>query len=89
MTAPSLADPHSPPPEQLVMNRELAQAVERALWELPVQQRAALELRSLGHSLVEMAQMLEISHANARVQLHRARATLAARLKSFLEQNVS
>ena len=33
--------------------------------------------------------MLEISHANARVLLHRARRTLAARLRPFIEDHVT
>jgi RNA polymerase sigma factor (sigma-70 family) len=72
-------------PECEAIRGELEAAVAEALAELPVSQRAIVELRSLGHSLPEAADMLEISHANARVLLHRARRTLAARLRHFIE----
>jgi RNA polymerase sigma-70 factor (ECF subfamily) len=71
-------------PEQLAMYGELEVAVGEALSTLPFMQRAAVELRSLGHSLAEVAEILEISHANARVTLHRARQVLSERLAGFL-----
>lgn len=81
----ALADRRTAEPIQGAILRELEQAVAEAMNELPVAQRAAVELRSLGHTLVEVAEMLEVSHANARVILHRARATLAVRLQPFIE----
>jgi DNA-directed RNA polymerase specialized sigma24 family protein len=33
--------------------------------------------------------MLEISHSNVRVMLHRARRTLATRLRPFIEDHVT
>jgi RNA polymerase sigma factor (sigma-70 family) len=85
----SLADRSEAGPEQRAIHGELEDAVAVALAELPVTQRAIVELRSLGHSLVEIADMLEISHANARVSLHRARQTLATRLRPFIEDPVT
>jgi RNA polymerase sigma-70 factor (ECF subfamily) len=76
-------------PEHRAIREELEAAVATALTELPVTQRAIVELRSLGHSLVEIADMLEISHANARVMLHCARRTLATRLGPFIEDHVT
>jgi len=84
----ALPDPASPEPVQIAMQRELEQAVDTAMRALPLNQRAAIELRSLGHSLEEVAEILETSHGNARVLLHRARVTLADRLKSHLEDHV-
>jgi RNA polymerase sigma factor (sigma-70 family) len=81
----ALADRRTAEPIQGAILRELEQAVAEAMNELPVAQRAAVELRSLGHTLVEVAEMLEVSHANARVILHRARETLAVRLQPFIE----
>lgn len=75
-------------PQQGAMHHELEDAVDKALAELPVQQRAVVELRSLGHSLLEIAEMLDISHANARVLLHRARTQLTESLAPFLEENI-
>ncbi len=60
-----------PIPDQRVMGKELEQAIETSLAALPVSQRTAIELRSMGYSLVDIAEVLHISHANARVQLHR------------------
>lgn len=73
-------------PSQEAMRRELEDAVANALAQLPIPQRAAIELRSLGHSLTEIAEMLEVSYANARVILHRARTSLAVQLQSFIEE---
>jgi RNA polymerase sigma factor (sigma-70 family) len=76
-------------PEQQAMTRELEQAVGTALAELPVNQRAVVELSSMGYSLVEIAEMLEITQGNARVILHRARQSLAVRLRPHSEENVT
>lgn len=73
-------------PEQLAIRNELGRALDAALNDLPATQRAAIQLRSLGHSLFEVAAMLDISYANARVQVHRARAALAERLRPFLTE---
>jgi RNA polymerase sigma-70 factor (ECF subfamily) len=76
-----------PAPEQQLMYHELEAAVGEALAELDVQQRAVVELRAHGHSLVEVAEMLEITQSNTRVLLHRARKKLAKRLQPFLEEH--
>src|SRR5690606_11276921 len=75
----SAVAPHAGP-EQLAMYGELEAAVGKALSTLPLPQRAAVELRSLGHSLAEVAEILDLSPGNARVVLHRARQALAVRL---------
>ncbi|MBL8851183.1 MAG: sigma-70 family RNA polymerase sigma factor [Planctomycetaceae bacterium] len=76
-------------PYRGAIHRELETAIAHALAALPVNQRAVVELRSLGHSLLEVADMLDISHANARVLLHRARTQLADALAPYLEENVT
>ena len=81
----ALADGRADQPVQRAILHELEQAVVAAMSELPVAQRAAIELRSMGHSLIEVADMLEISPANARVVLHRARTALATKLHPFIE----
>lgn len=82
-----LLDRTASEPIQIVMQRELEQTVEMAMNELSVEQRAAIELRSLGHSLVDVADMLNLSHGNARVILHRARTILAEKLRPYLEED--
>ncbi len=81
-----LADRRAVDPLENVMGRELERAVEAAMNKLPMAQRAAVELRVLGHTLIEVAEMLDISHANARVLLHRARTELAVQLSAFIEE---
>jgi len=76
------------PPESRLIQREMEKAIEQALADLPVNQRAVLELSSLGHSLVDVAEMVDVSHANARVLLHRARQSVAEKLKVFREGEV-
>lgn len=91
LTAPAdmgLADKVGSQPEQQAMHRELEAALKKALEELSTMQRAVIELRGLGFSLLDAAELLEISHANARTLLHRGRARLAQRLRPFLEENV-
>lgn len=86
---PEIAGRRGEQPDQQAHRRELEEAIAAALLELPVTQRAVVELRSLGHSLIDVAEMLELSPANARVVLHRARQALAARLRRFLEEHVA
>lgn len=73
-------------PVQTAMLGELSDAVDEALAALPVNQRAALELRVLGHAIDEIAQTLETTAGNVRVLLHRGREQLAERLKPYLEE---
>jgi len=81
----ALEDRKTPQPADSAMHQELQSEIALALEQLPLPQRAAIELRSLGHSLAEVADILEVSHANARVLLHRARAALAVRLRPYIE----
>jgi RNA polymerase sigma factor (sigma-70 family) len=71
-------------PLQIVIQKELEDAVEEAMAQLPVAQRAALELKSLGSSTQEIAEALGISASNAGVLVHRARKALAEWLASFM-----
>ncbi|HEV7282336.1 MAG TPA: RNA polymerase sigma factor [Pirellulaceae bacterium] len=64
---------------------ELSDALDAALGELPVEQRAAVELHAMGHSAGDIAEALETTPGNVRVLLHRGRARLAERLKPYLE----
>jgi RNA polymerase sigma-70 factor, ECF subfamily len=72
-------------PHELAACRELEDAVGIELAQLTVAQRGALELKSLGYSLEEIAETLGTSPGNARVLVHRARKILAERLARFLE----
>lgn len=77
------ADRHTLEPVGMLIYRELEEAVRQGLQTLPVQQRAALELKSLGHSQQEIAEMLEVSVSNAGVLVHRARQAMAEYLAPY------
>jgi RNA polymerase sigma-70 factor (ECF subfamily) len=81
-----LSDRAAAAPEQAVLQRELEQAVAEALARLPVPQRAALELKSLGHSLQEIGTALGTTPGNAAVLVHRARQAMAVHLAPYLEE---
>jgi RNA polymerase sigma-70 factor (ECF subfamily) len=81
---PEVEDRRQSGPLQEVIHRELEHAVETGIARLPVAQRAALELKSLGYSIQEIADALETSPSNAGVLIHRARKALAEGLTGFL-----
>ncbi len=71
-----------PTPEQLLVNKQSRQLVLDAIDNLPASYRAVLLLRDIEErSTAEVADLLEISEANVKIRLHRARAAL----KSLLE----
>jgi RNA polymerase sigma-70 factor (ECF subfamily) len=80
----ALADARACDPLHVAAQRELEGAVAAELGRLTVAQRGALELKSLGYSLNEIADALGISPSHAGVLVHRARKTLADRLARFL-----
>lgn len=81
LEAPSTADA----PAALAEYRELEEALAGGLARLSVAQRGAMELKSLGYSLDEIAEALGVSASNAGVLVHRARKALAEGLAPFLE----
>lgn len=72
-----VADRKAEEPGRAMLGKELERAIESGLARLPVQHRAALELKSLGHSQQEIAELLEITSSHAGVLVHRARKTMA------------
>ncbi|HEY0643115.1 MAG TPA: RNA polymerase sigma factor [Nocardioides sp.] len=71
--------------ESSVIAGEVRSQVRTAIDTLPDRQRTVVVLRDvLGHSSEEVCQMLEISAANQRVLLHRARAAVRAHLVPYL-----
>ena len=84
------AAPNAWPAEAAVEGSALAGEIRRELRAvldaLPERQRIVLTLRDvLGHTSDEVCRMLEISQANQRVLLHRARTAARAGLATYLE----
>jgi RNA polymerase sigma-70 factor (ECF subfamily) len=72
--------------EGSVLVGEVRGELRTAVDALPDRQRLVLTLRDvLGHSSDEVCRLLEISQANQRVLLHRARTAVRAGLAAYLE----
>jgi len=71
-------------PELLVLAGETMEQLRHALADLPDRQRVVITLRDVeGFSAAEVVAVLEISPANQRVLLHRARAFVRSRLEQY------
>lgn len=70
----------------LMEQQELQHQINKALSTLPAQQRAILMLRDVQQMEVsDVCNILDISHSNARVLLHRARLKLFETINTYLE----
>ena len=73
-----------PAPEQQTLAGEFRSQVAAALDQLPDSQRIVITLRDIeGYSSAEVCSILDISAANQRVLLHRARALVRGRLEDY------
>ena len=79
-----LANERSVDPGLAAEAGELESALEMGLAKLSVMQRAAIQLKSLGHSMDEIADTLGLTANNAGVLVHRARHSLALELAPYL-----
>ena len=71
-------------PESVVLSREILLQLDRAVSALPPRQRQVVTMRDVcGMSTEEVCAALDISPANQRVLLHRARAVLRAALADY------
>ncbi|WP_435010757.1 RNA polymerase sigma factor [Tundrisphaera lichenicola] len=84
--APGVEDRRMIEPIQPLLDRELESAIAEGLARLPMAQRAALELKSLGHTLREIAEVLGTTPGNASVLIHRARQLMVGQLACYLEE---
>jgi RNA polymerase sigma-70 factor (ECF subfamily) len=72
-------------PELEVLAGEVRAELAAAVEQLPDRQRAVLTLRDVeGYGAAEVCEILELTAANQRVLLHRARASVRARLAAYL-----
>lgn len=79
-------------PLDRILNHELGETLQEAILKLPKKYRIVLVLRDLeGFSTNETANILNLSKANIKVRLHRARLFLRDELKGYFkdEQNQS
>ncbi len=77
-------------PSEALERKELAEAIERAVRDLPVMYREVFVLRDQEQlSISEIARVLGVSTGLAKVRLHRARMMLQKRLAPFLKQALS
>jgi RNA polymerase sigma-70 factor, ECF subfamily len=73
-------------PDQKLLGRETLEVVKRRIENLPEAQRRVITMRDIaGCSAAEVCEALEISPANQRVLLHRARSKVRAALERHLD----
>ena len=76
-----------PDPEDAALAGELRRRAGAALAELPERQRVVLALRDVeGYDAAEVCSILDITAANQRVLLHRARAHVRRCLESYVAE---
>lgn len=82
-------DPHNDA-DKTVANRELKLVIENALQQIPLDYRMAFSLRELnGLNVAESAEALNISEANVKVRLNRAKAMLRKEIeRSYTAQDI-
>ncbi len=74
-------------PIDTVLSEELYNKLEEAILELPENYRLVLVLRDMeGFSTAETAQILNLTPANVKVRLHRARLFLREKLKGYYHE---
>ena len=72
-------------PEHMVLQREIAQTIQDALDELPVDLRTAITLRELeGLSYEEIAQAMDCPIGTVRSRIFRAREAIDAKLRPLM-----
>jgi RNA polymerase sigma-70 factor (ECF subfamily) len=75
-------------PLDKLLNAELTGAVHQGILAIPKKYRMVIVLRDIeGFSTVETAQILNLSPANVKVRLHRARLFLRDQLKGYFEND--
>jgi RNA polymerase sigma-70 factor (ECF subfamily) len=73
-------------PEERLLGRETLDVIARAIDQLPVAQRTVITLRDIqGCNAEEVCEALEVTDANQRVLLHRARSRVRAALEEHFD----
>ena len=75
-------------PLDQVLNRELSRVLQEAILELPKKYRLVVVLRDMeGFSTAETAEIMNITPANIKVRLHRARLYVRDKLKTYFQDD--
>jgi RNA polymerase sigma-70 factor (ECF subfamily) len=75
-------------PLSQLLNEELGRVIRDAIHALPAHYRLVVNLRDIeGFSTEETAQILDISEANVKVRLHRARHFMRQRLQYYFDDD--
>jgi RNA polymerase sigma-70 factor (ECF subfamily) len=73
-------------PEQLMLRQEARALIDKAISELPPNQRAVVTLRDVeGLDAAEVCNVLGLTETNQRVLLHRGRSKIRAVLEQYLQ----
>lgn len=73
-----------PTPDEQMEADEKYESISRLIDQLPEKQRTAIQLRDIeGHSYRDIAQIMNISESDVKVNIHRARQTIKNILKSL------
>lgn len=74
--------------EDMVINKELTAVLNKSLQNIPLMYRTVFVLRAMeGFSVSETAELLDITTANVKVRLNRAKALLQKQLEQFYTQS--
>jgi len=75
-------------PLDKLLNEELSSVINKTIISIPKKYRVVIVLRDIeGFSTAETAQILNLSPANVKVRLHRARLYLRDKLKGYFEND--
>jgi RNA polymerase sigma-70 factor (ECF subfamily) len=84
---PTVAGVEEATPEAILASKEIAEAVNAAMDDLPVELRQAVTLREIeGMSYEDIAQALECPIGTVRSRIFRAREAISKRIKPLLER---
>lgn len=76
-------------PDRLAENAQTRHELEKAIASLPSSQRIVVTLRDVqGWSPEEVCDLLEVSEANHRVLLHRARSAIRAHIDDYMKAQI-
>jgi RNA polymerase sigma-70 factor (ECF subfamily) len=89
-STPMFSSKHHTDTDKIVMNRELSIVIEDALKQVPEEYRLVFSLREMnGLNVKETAEALNISEANVKVRLNRAKSMLRKEVeKSYKAEDI-